>query len=287
LMAYTAATRPSIPNWRLALAGLLWALAIGSRHILAAPIGFMVMLTAIQLIMTNVSSTAKIAKLTSLGLPLALGITALGWYNWARFNSLTETGFSYALASVNIREHSAELFSQSYVIQNLYNYLLNPPGLISNFPFLSLHYGIETSILSFYTIPGFYHAELITGLLCTFPFAIFAVIPLVRLSIKLFKEKSLKTSMEINNRVVPTWIILNLGGATLIAFGLLMGFFWAGIRYLGDFIPQLAVLSALGFWQGYQSLARKHIAQNLYALFGSALAIFSILASIMLVISTI
>jgi hypothetical protein len=43
-MAFTAIARPSIPNWRLVLAGSLWTLAIGTRHILALPIGFMVIL---------------------------------------------------------------------------------------------------------------------------------------------------------------------------------------------------------------------------------------------------
>ena len=286
LMAFTTITKPSISNLRHASAGLLWALAIGSRHILAAPIGFMAMLTAFLLVKTNADFIAKTAKLISLGLPLALGFAVLGWYNWARFDSITETGFSYALAGVNIREHSTELFSQVYIIQNLYNYLLNPPGLISNFPFISMRDGIETPILSFYTVPEFYHAEPMTGLLYIFPFAVFAIVPLITLFLNLFKEKSAKTLLGGNGHRLPAWIVLNLGGSILIAFGLLMGFFWVGIRYLGDFIPPLTVLSALGFWQGYRSPVRRPLAQNLYILSGIILASSSILISTLLAIST-
>jgi hypothetical protein len=221
-----------------------------------------------------------------LSLPLALIFAGLGWYNWARFDSITETGFSYALAGVDIQKHYTELFSQSYVIQNLYNYLLNPPGLMSKFPFVSMLDGSESPIFPFYTVPEFYYAQPMTGLLYRFPFAVFAIIPLISLLPKLFKGKPAEILLGGNDHSLSGWITLNLSGAFFIAFCLLMVFFWAGMRYLGDFIPPLIVLSALGFWQGYQLLDHKPLVKTFYILSGFILACFSILISTLLAAST-
>lgn len=287
LMAFTAVARPSIPNWRLVSAGLLWTLAIGSRHILVAPICLMIILTAFWLIRTKAGFVAITAKFISLGLPLALGVAGLGWYNWARFGSITETGFSYALAGVDIQEHYTELFSGLYIIQNLYNYLFNPPGFMSTFPFVSMLKGGKNLILPFYMGPNFYYAQPITGLLYLFPFAVFAAVPMIALLSNLFKGNPTENLLEGKNHRLLVWITLNLSGSFFIIFWLLMIFFWAGMRYMGDFVPIMAVLSALGFWQGYWFSAQNPLAKNLYILFGIILAGVSIFISSLLAISTV
>jgi hypothetical protein len=286
LMAFSALARPSISNWRLVSAGLFWALAIGSRHILVAPIGFMIILTAFWIIRRDADSTVKMIKFISLGLPLALGAIGLSWYNWARFGSITETGFSYALAGVDLQEHSTELFSGSYMIQNLYNYVINPPRFMSMFPFVSMLKGSKNLILPFYTSPKFYYAQPMTGLLFVFPFAVFAVVPLKILLLNLFKRNLAENLVEANNSRLLTWITLNLSGSFLIVFSLLTTFFWAGMRYMDDFLPGLVILSVLGFWQGYQVLAHKCLTKNLYILSGIILASASIFMSTLLAIST-
>ena len=111
LMAFTALARPTVSYWRLALTGLFWALAIGSRHLLAVPIFLMCMITTLWITREGVGSVTKVIKITSLGLPLLAGGLGLGWYNWARFGSVTETGLFYQLAGINIQKHSTELFS--------------------------------------------------------------------------------------------------------------------------------------------------------------------------------
>jgi hypothetical protein len=282
LMAFTALTRPSISNWRLVLSGLLWALAIGSRHILVVPLGLIIILTAFWLLRIKTDFVTKIAQLLSLGLLLILGGGSLGWYNWVRFGSISETGFSYALAGVDLQEHSSELFSVSYIIQNLYNYLLNPPHFMSAFPFVSMLKGSKNLTLPFYTGPEFYYAQPMTGLLYLFPFAVFAVVPLIVLLSKLFKGNSTKD----NNHRLLSWIALNLSSSFFVTFSLLMIFFWAGIRYMGDFLPGLSILSVLGFWQGYQFTIHKSLTKNLYTLSGSILAGVSIFVSTLLAIST-
>jgi hypothetical protein len=102
----------------------------------------------------------------------------------------------------------------------------------------------------------------------------------------LFNRNRAESLPEADDPRSLTWIVLSLSGSILLAFFLLMIFFWAGIRYMGDFIPSLAVLSALGFWQGYQFAADKPPAKHLFIVFGTTLATISILISVLLAIST-
>lgn len=285
-MAFTAINRLSISDARLAGAAFLWVLAIGSRLILVVPIGFMVILTSLWIIRTDAVFSTKAKKLVSLYLPLALGGTVLAWYNWARFGSITETGFSYALAGVDLQEHSSEVFSVSYVLQNLYNYLLHPPGFISTFPFIGMLKGSENAILPFYEVPKFYYAQSMTGLLYLFPFAVFTIVWLMAFLQSRVQGRSTMNLLETGDPQLLAWIALQLGGTFLITFFLLTIYFWAGIRFAGDFISLLTVLSALGFWQGYRFPPRKPFMKNVYTFCGVVLASISILMSILLAIST-
>ena len=281
LAALTAVIKPFISSWRLATAGILWALAIGSRQTSAAPIAFIIFILTFWIFKTNTWSFKKATKLLlPLGLPLAFGFVCLGWYNWARFGSLTETGYYYQLAGPNLREHYNKLFSLTYIFQNLYNYLFNPIDFTLKFPFVFMLKGSETPIFFFYSLPDVYNAQPIAGLFYTFPFAIFAVVPFFLLD--------LRRKANINcDQMRLNLITISLGGSALIAFGLLLMFFWSGMRYWGDALPSLMSLSVIGFWQGYQSLSDyKSLITKLYAVFGALLASASILISTLLAIST-
>jgi len=286
LAAFAAMRSRSISNKHLVMAGLLWALAIGSRHTLLVPIGFMVLLTTLWIIRAVTSFITKVSSLASLYLPLALGGASLAWYNWARFDSMTETGFSYSLAGVDIWEHSSELFSNSYILQNLYNYFLHPPHFMSTFPFVEMLKGRESALLPTYEVPQLYYAQSITGLSYLFPFAIFALIPLIACLRNQIQAKSTKDSLKASDHQEWTWITIHLSVTVLSALSLLTFFFWAGMRYAGDFLPPLTVLSALGFWQGYKSKVGKPVTKALFVSLGIALAAISIFISALLAIST-
>lgn len=274
-MAFTALTRPSTPNWRLALAGFIWALAIGSRHLLLIPIGIMVILTIFWILRSQMTYATRIAKVICLSLPLAVGGSMLAWYNWARFDSITETGYAYQLAGVDLIHHFDELFSGSYMIQNLYNYLLNPPQLLSDFPFVAMLKGNNSLGLPFY------FAEPVTGLIYMFPFAIFALVPLI---VFLWNRPNVYRSISSeadNNLRSLHWVIFSLGASFTTAFVLIMMFFWSGMRYAADFLPSLTALSTIGLWQGYQLFEHN----SKYKTAGILLAGISVTVSALLAIS--
>jgi hypothetical protein len=287
LMAFTAIAKPTVSPWRLALAGLLWVLAIGSRHLLVVPIFFICIITTLWITRADVGLVAKATKVAPLSLPLIVGGVALGWYNWARFGSITETGLSYALAGVNIHKHSTELFSASNTIQNLYNYLFNAPGFTSVFPFVWMLQRSKNITLPLYSSPQYYYAEPMTGLLYLFPFGVFAFIPLIRLLSYLFKGNLETHSLESREHGLITWVSLNLIISCFTAFLFIMFYFWAGMRHLGDFLPLLTILSLMGFWHGYRFSAHKSLINTMYILFGMILASISIIMGSLLAISTV
>jgi len=272
----------SASNWNLVFAGILWALTIGTRLFLVLPVGFMTFMLANQILRMKQTFFQKIVKLTALGMPLIFGVTCLGWYNWARFDSVTESGLYYQFASNNLQKHYNDLLGLKYVFQNLYNYLLNPFAVNLQFPFLSLQLGKSKAIFSFHALPAIYSSQLITGLIFAVPFTLFAFVSFGAVFSNIFKRKLVE---DADDAPIFNWIIATLSGSALTAFSFLMMFFWAAMRYAEDFMPSLIMLSVIGFWQGYSLLSHKLLARKVYVAFGLLLASITIVVSTLLAIS--
>jgi hypothetical protein len=273
LAVITTIGKPLSP-WKLMLSGFLFVLAIGTRFFLLLPIGAIELALCYVWLQEKHSLMETAKRISYFALPLILGGLAMGWYNWARFDSFTETGFSYALAGVNLQKNNDLLIRPIYFLQNFYNYIFHPFSFNSQFPFVQVDYGRIAPLLSAYPLPRFYSAQQTTGLLFTFPFIIFAGIPL--LSLVAGKQRS-------DGRL--TSIILICAASFVTAFLFLMCFFWSAMRYLEDFIPALLVLSVIGFWQRYGSRMEKPAALKTYTLWSLMLALISIVLSILLAIS--
>ncbi|OGO38972.1 MAG: hypothetical protein A2Z03_03755 [Chloroflexi bacterium RBG_16_56_8] len=284
MVALTALTGPP-SGWRFAFAGIFWALAIGTRLTMALPSGIMVLLVVWWILRSNYLPSMKIKNLIALGLPLAVGFMCLGWYNWARFGSPTESGLYYQMPT-GVQEHYDDLFGLIYVVQNLYNYLLHPFIVRPQFPFIFADSGKTTAIFSSYPLPGLYGAQQITGLLCSSPFVLFAIGPVWGLFSSPFRKRRADSFGNDTERKFLNWITFSLSGSFLVAFGILLAYSWVAMRFLEDFMPSLILLSVIGFWQGYQFLSRKPTGKRLYTIFGIALASASILISTLLAIST-
>jgi hypothetical protein len=262
LAAVIAFSKPMASSWWLTLTGFLWALAIGTRLIIVLPIGFMSLMVAYQIWKTSRSSPMSLAtKWIAFGSPLLLGFVVLGWYNWARFGSVTETGLTYQLAAVNMGTDS--LFSPTYVFQNLYSYFLQPPVVMPQFPFL---YPREVSP--------------VIGLLFTAPFTAFAILP----AVTLFRKATSKipSRPKENNHGLLDWITTTLVGAFASALIMMLIFFWIAIRYMGDFMPALTMLSLLGFWQGYQLLSRGPVHRRICTILGIMFTAIGVIVHILL-----
>jgi len=280
LMAAMIALDRTVPStWGLAIAGVLWALAVGTRQVLVVSIAIYMLVTLYWLIKAYHLPLPKIIlSIASLVTPLVLGAFLLGWYNWSRFGSIFETGYSYQLATPYLQIHLDDLFSPAYILQNLSNYLLAPVDFGVKFPFISLGAAKTTALFSWYSLPDLYDAEPYTGLSYTAPFVFFSVILIFNYLWGVFKGRKLLIEGEQNQNIFA-WITISLIGSSMSAFLVLQLYFWMGMRYTADFMPSLILLSVISFWQGYKLLANYRRWRNLYATVGILLAGITIVIS--------
>jgi hypothetical protein len=283
LAFFTIIARSSSQNWRFVVVGVFWVLAIGTRQIYAIPIGVLLLLLVFQIYRTHGISTKAIKKLIPLAIPLLLGLVGLGWYNWARFGSITEFGMNYQLAAIDLTANYENIFSTSYILQNLYNYLLMGWNMDSEFPFVFMMKGSEEPILSNYSLPDLYNAQPIVGLLYLFPFSVFILVLILTVMSKNGGTGAAKTRFMADS---SNQIILSVGISFLIPFGVLMAYFWSAIRYIGDFLPAFMMLSVIGFWQGFYFLRRNYTGKQIYSFLGLILAALSVLLGTLAAIST-
>jgi uncharacterized membrane protein HdeD (DUF308 family) len=102
---------------------------------------------------------------------------------------------------------------------------------------------------------------------------------------KIQKRKKEDEIKRDNDKYLLTWIIMSLSGSFLFEFGTIVSCFWVVTRYTADFMPPLALLSIIGFLQGYQYLMKRPISLKLYQTFGIGLMVISNINSILLALS--
>ena len=272
-ISITALNKTSQTTYKLMLIGLLWALAIGSRLTQVLLIGFMSLMFLLRVTKPYFQKkTVREITLSTLALvtPIATCIALLGWYNWARFDSVFETGFNYAMAGPYLQKFGRELFLPAYIPQNLFNYMMNPIGFRERYPIIRSVLGRTSSILPLYKLPNAYTSDEITGWIYSTPFTFFAIIPIITLIANFKKNKD-------DGQLFLNWTVVSLLGSFIFALLPLLMFFWLSTRYMMDFFPELILLSIIGFWQGYQLLRHRPILRITYSVFGVALAFFTII----------
>jgi hypothetical protein len=262
--------------------GILWGFAIGSRLTQILPIGFLTMmitLLVIQDYFNNRSTSNTLTSIVSLGIPLALGAAAVGWYNWARFGSLLESGYSYQITTSNMQKYKEVLFSWIYILPNSYEYFLARPKILGEFPFFQPVRGKAFEIFSFLRLPKIYFTRATTGIIYSTPFILFAGIPILSM---LFPKTGLKGLADAR---LLKWLIVSLMGAFLLGMIPFITFFWVEARYFIDFTPSLIMLSIIGFWLGYNFLIDHPTARKIYTLAGVCLMFISVFISSLLVLA--
>ncbi len=164
--AYSAMRTTPTSSWKIAFAGLHWALAIGTRVTILPSVLFLVLTVLFHIWKENKQyHPGKLAlTLSAVIIPLLILMVGLGWYNYARFGSISEFGLRYQLAQVNYHKFT-NVFSTDYLYTNFQTYFLKPFSTQPKFPFLR---AIETVSSN----------ERITGLLFTTPFFLIILIPL-------------------------------------------------------------------------------------------------------------
>ena len=288
--AFTALDEQCPSTWRLVLTGIFWGSAVGSRNVLALPVIFMTLMIVLWIVRCHSQTmTRDQAAVVLVGLisPLVIGAGLLGWYNWARFGSVLETGLRFQLSGINYREYYNELFSIKYILLNLRYYLFTPYRFIRSFPFILPISTSSWPALSL-SAPVFYYAqERVSGMLYSSPFLLFALLAII-FSIRGMNRDRNNNETSINSvgRMSLRWLEVGLPCITSLSFITLLLYYYCTMRFIEDFIPALTVLAVLGFWQGYCLLSQRSYSRFIYGFISICLATITIATGMLLGISS-
>lgn len=228
----------------LFLAGLFWVCSVGSRAMNVLPLFFFVPFV-LAWMLKNMPKPIPWAKYietaASLLLPLIAGGAALGWYNWARFDSPFEFGLRYQITIHNLNQIMPLTFQADYVLPNLYAYVFQPFEFVEKFPFIQ-----PVTITGFFerfgiTPPKIYFSGRMTGMLVYAPFLVLAFLPF-------FSKIEAADGGVPRDPRYPFAVVL-LAASFLINFFSLLFFFFGVLRYSVDIISQITLLAILGYWE--------------------------------------
>ena len=177
--------------------------------------------------------------ITPLFIPLVIGAIAIGWYNWARFDSPLEFGLRYQITIFNLKKHMNLVFKPDYFLPNSYGYIFQPFVFISRFPFIQPING--SGILDTFDIvpPYLYAAGRVTGLLFYAPFLVLSLFPFFS-----------KSKNDPHGNAKPyNFLIYLLAGSFSIGFLTILFYFFGQMRFLVDVISQITLLAIIGYWE--------------------------------------
>jgi len=270
--AYTSVVNKTSRTWRLFIASIHWACAIGSRITLLPAVLFLVVMVLIKVghdSRTSIISKGTTAAISALILPIAVGGIGLAWYNWARFGSILETGLRYQLTSTDYINSGSTLFSIENMPGNLYNYFTHAFATTRIFPYVKPVENVGTN-------------ERMVGLLFTVPYFLLALISPATL-ISQPTEEPEKVEENYPHRSL-NWLVLSLIGVTIINSTLLLSYYFAAMRFLSDVVPSLLLLSTVCFWRGYQAI-QAGMARASFAIMIFLLSTISIISSTLFTIA--
>lgn len=225
----------------LFLAGIFLACSVGSRAINVFSVIFVAAFAGLW-ILNNLSRPINWIKYLQAVMPffapLVFGAIAIGWYNWARFDSPFEFGLRYQITIFNLNKQMGLVFKPDYFPLNVYGYIFQPFELISKFPFIQPT--TNAGLLSRLNIvpPFLYAGGRVTGLLFFAPFLVLGLIPLLPNS---------KKDLPGDAKPYKLFVYL-LAGSFLIGFLTILFYFFGQMRFLVDVISQITLLAVIGYW---------------------------------------
>jgi hypothetical protein len=269
---YAALThrRPNI--WKLGLAGVHWALALGTRISIAPMILYGTVVTVIcGFIMYKASTNEKLVPIFAIGIPLLVAALSLAWYNQARFDSIFEFGLRYTLTDINYPQ-ARNVFSAQHIDRNFYNYFLHPFRLRPHFPYL----------IRIEYLPS---SERLAGYLFIAPYILFALLPIFFVGRRILAREKLPSFSTI--RVDPEfWLLLTSAGSAMIGAIVILSFWTVQLRYTEDFMPSLLLFVTANVAMGYRALENEVRWRKLFILVIFLLTSITIVASTLVAFKT-
>ena len=252
--AMTALPPGKIAAWKLLLAGIAWTLAVGCRLSLAPAIGVVALLTLWELARTGEiawRSWRYLLATAALLLPLVAGAIGQGIYNRVRFESWTETGWTYQLAWMNHKALAGTgyIVSPRYILPNLYRYLLELPKIVPDPPYVGLEDGVH-GLVRWFPPPQVNALERTAGMLWSAPFCL--------LALGAFWPRRRTYGMPKGAEAAPApsptagtqpWLLRSLAALVVLGMAPVLCTIGSVERYLADGAPAVMLLAVLGAWR--------------------------------------
>ncbi|NOH04103.1 MAG: hypothetical protein HND47_20100 [Chloroflexi bacterium] len=265
--AYSSFRDNAPSEWKLALASIHWGLAVGSRMTILPVVAFAAGVSLFGVAKRSGRNKLKqiLSNLAVLGAPLLVTGVLLGWYNWARFDSVLEFGIQYQLTNVNYIEFK-DSFSVRYIPGNLEHYFIHPISVKPRFPFISpVEFTASNARLA--------------GLLYVAPFILLIFSPLPRMIMSWGRKHQ---AAEETNHDAENWMGLLLGGSAFIAALIILAFYFVTMRYMEDFMPSLLLLTILLVGREYQALSGVPGSRMVLSLFVIVTGIINLVAGLLI-----
>jgi hypothetical protein len=235
--------RPRRRTLKFLLAGICWALSLGSRVTMVIPIPLLIVSTlGVLWLSYERSMRALLRDSVALGAPAAVAVLAYAAYNYARFDSPTEFGTTWQASTQKF------ITSPLYVITNLYSYLFASVRWSCSFPFVQAF--PHRPLPSWMPRPeGYKTFELVGGLSLLSAWC--WLVPLLLLRPLLAWRERWRHRGFASAAKLPApelWAIL-CAGAILLSMLPVLGLWEASMRYTGDVVGGVMLAAAVtAFW---------------------------------------
>jgi hypothetical protein len=244
LFAYWGLEVGAYRKWLFFGASVAWSLAIGCRVTNLVCVPLVMLITAgFAWYRSKRTWPAFIGECLAMGVPVTLSVLAYGWYNYARFGSVTEFGVTHQL--------SLQPFfsSAAYVWPNVYSYLFAPLRWSCKFPFAKIT-GYRELSPSLTWPPGYQSFELVAGVMRTTTWIWFALLGVWRVVDYLAtRRRRLRSSNAAATLSSTEAWLLACSVATMTAVIPALSLWEASMRYAEDAVGGLLLLGTLGvFW---------------------------------------
>ena len=272
--------------WMLILSGSCLGLAVASRASLSYAVVFLAVMIAGYILLKRMPRQISFLQLGLFLLPLLITLAVLAWYNQIRFGDWVEFGFKYQLTGMNTHINT---FSLANLPINLHNYFINPYRLLSTFPYVKPRLGGH---FVFFPIssPSNYYAEHTTGIILAVPFVVFGLIPIAHLIWYAFESLAAR-ARGVNFKdshirgVLFRWTAFALAGGAFFAFVPILIYIAGMMRFLGDVMPLLILLSVFGLLMGRQHLDEKPATLFWFDALVLVLTLYSVTVSLLLAVT--
>ena len=184
----------------------------------------------------------------------------IGWYNYARFGSILETGHRYQFTGLALPADYRLVTSLRYLLPNLFSVLARLPLFALKSPFVGVPWVKEGTLPGFIPLPeAYYYTEPVASLLILVPVIGLAALVAFGWFYLIFHGVLFsRQGVDSESMAWLRWLITWLGGAALLELLVLLVFISASLRYLADLTPIWILLATLLFTRVWSHLSGRH-----------------------------